>query len=183
MDQSWMGRYRPLVAALVRHTNINAKRMNTKLPVGEGVFLTMHEWQVLEGILENDENHPMIQISSRLAIPQSSFSKIAASLQRQGLVEKYQLTGNKKNVILKVTEKGRHVYKARSAEMDRQMFGTLFHALEGMDDQSLDHFVGALEQFNDALSAQQQKEDSGELVKLPDERARRGRKAGGARKP
>lgn len=178
MDQNWMGRYRPLVAALVQHTNINMKRMNARMPAAEGVFLSLHEWQVLECILENDSNHPMIQISSRLAIPQSSFSKIAKNLQELGLIEKYQLTGNKKNVILKATEKGRRIYREQAEKLDREMFSAFFNALEEVDDLSLARFVDALERFNGKLSEQQKKEeDEGQLIKIQNVRAPRRKKS------
>ncbi len=100
----WMGRYRPLVAALVQHVNSVSKN-GVALFVYEDIYLTPNEWQVLEYIVEHreDDEHMTNMISS-LAIPQSSFSRIQKKLCSMGLIERYQMTDNKKNIILKPTE-------------------------------------------------------------------------------
>ena len=59
MNTGWMGRYRPLVAALVRHANIVQRTLSVKNETAEGICLNAQEWQVLEYIIEhlNDDAH------------------------------------------------------------------------------------------------------------------------------
>ena len=96
MGTEWMGRYRPLVAALVRHSNINQRVSAVYVPVAGDICLRSQEWQVFEYILEHmDDDHHMNMISERLGIPQSTFSKIIKILCGYGLVDKYQTTDNR----------------------------------------------------------------------------------------
>lgn len=65
-----MGRYRPLVAALVRHTNIVQRTFSKRAPLTEGISLTAQEWQVFEYILEHQEDDSCMNcISEQLGIP------------------------------------------------------------------------------------------------------------------
>ena len=48
----WMGRYRPLVAALVKHTNVVQRAAGRTVRLSEEVSLSTQEWQVFEYILE-----------------------------------------------------------------------------------------------------------------------------------
>lgn len=117
MQTEWMGRYRPLVAALVQHSNITARAASHSNEIGEGVFLNTVSWQVLEYLIEHEDDAScMNHISGALGIPQSSFSKIARQLTDLGLVERYQSTGNRKNIILKSTEKAHRIYQFFQSE-------------------------------------------------------------------
>ena len=167
MNTEWLGRYRKLVAALVQHTNINLREINKKIPAVDGMMLSMQEWQVLEYIIEHeaDDAH-MIHISSALGIPQSSFSKIARQLYSLGLIERYRTASNKKNVILKPSEKGHAVYDGRSNTMTRAIFQPFFDRLSNMPDQELAEFVDALNVLNETLIASQKKEQEEELIRL-----------------
>ena len=116
MNTEWMGRYRPLVAELVRHTNIVQRALGIKSEIGEGISLSVQEWQVFEYIIEHaDDDAHMNLISDRLGIPQSSFSKMIKTLCGCGLVDKYQMINNKKNIILRPSERGREIYEKRAA--------------------------------------------------------------------
>ena len=113
MGSEWMGRYRPLVAALVLHSNIVNRAANERMEIGCGIRLTPQEWQTLEFIVEHDDSFlSMIEIARQLGIPQSSFSRIQKKLCSMGLLERFQMQDNKKNVILKPTEQA---LKARTA--------------------------------------------------------------------
>lgn len=118
----WMGRYRPLVAALVHHVNCVSKQGPPQF-IYEDIYLTPNEWQVLEYIVEHreDDQH-MINMSEALAIPQSSFSKLIEKLCKDGLIERYRLAGNKKNIILKPTPLAVTAYEFHTAELYKKMF-------------------------------------------------------------
>ena len=154
-----MGRYRPLVAALVQHTNINEQKAGARFALAPGVTVSLHEWQILEYIiLHETDDERMIYISERLGIPQSSFSKMASNLCGLGLVEKYQMEGNRKNVILKPSQKSKEIYRARTVKMRQEMFAPFFECMESWTDEDVARFTGALEVFNQTLQRLQQRD-------------------------
>ena len=161
----WMGRYRPLVAALVQHVNSVAKS-GVALFVYEDIYLTPNEWQVLEYIVEHreDDEHMTNMISS-LAIPQSSFSRIQKKLCSMGLIERYQTTDNKKNIILKPTELALKAYDYHSKELYDTMFKPFFDELEGFSDEELERFTHAIETMSKGADKGETKKVS-QLVKL-----------------
>jgi DNA-binding MarR family transcriptional regulator len=154
MATEWMGRYRPLVAALVRHSNITQRISSQRAPVAEGISLSAQEWQVFEYILEHtDDDAYMNLISEKLGIAQSTFSKIVKALCGHGLVDKYQTTRNRKNILLRPSEKGLQVYRDYSADLGRKTFEIFFGALADFSDEQIRAFTGAVELLNDRLSA------------------------------
>ena len=81
MGTEWMGRYRPLVAALVKHTNVVQRAAGRTVRLSDELSLTTQEWQVFEYILEHqDDDSCMYYISELLGIAQSTFSKITKYL-------------------------------------------------------------------------------------------------------
>ena len=153
MGTEWMGRYRPLVAELVRHSNCAQRPNSPRTFVAEGINLNAHEWQVFEYIVEHaDDDSHMNLISDRLGIAQSTFSKIVKALCGLGLVDKYQTTRNRKNIILRPSEKGLEVYRKHSADLGRDTFDSFFSALESFSDDEVARFTTALRLLNDTLS-------------------------------
>ena len=151
MNTEWMGRYRPLVAALVRHTNIVQRALSAKKDItDENICLNAQEWQVLEYIIEhmNDDAH-MNLISDRLGIPQSSFSKMVKALCGYGLVEKYQMTNNRKNIILRPSDAGISFYKTHSSSLMESLFSNFFAQLDAFSDEDIQQFTHALDILND----------------------------------
>lgn len=148
MKFQWMGRYRELLRALVLHSNNTARLSSIIMDVG-GIAMTPYEWQVFECILEHeDENVNMISMSNSLGVPQSTFSKVTKKLCKHGLVERYQALGNRKNIILKGSERGRELYLAHASRVMEGVFRPLFDALDGLPDETLETFVAALNRFN-----------------------------------
>ncbi len=149
MDSEWMGRYRPLVAAVIRQTNIAIKDFTSRHDIGEGIILNNNEWQTLEYIVEHrEDDERMSIISENLSIPQSSFSKIVQRLVRYKLVERYRMSNNKKNIILKPTDLGVDLYRRNVEEVVAPRFEGFFHALEQLSDSDLAVVTKAFEIFN-----------------------------------
>lgn len=152
MEADWMGRYRPLVAALVLHCNIVNKASNERMDIGDGVMLTPQEWQTLECIVEHEDSYfSMIEIARQLGIPQSSFSRIVKTLHDYKLIAKYQVAGNKKNIILRPTEFGSSLYCNRAEDPTREKFKSFFKDLESLSDKDLKIFTKALNRFTLSL--------------------------------
>lgn len=142
---NWMGRYHSLMEALVLHGNTSARYINTKHEYAQDIFLTFQEGQVLEYIIEHEsDDDSMIRISERLGIPQSSFSKYTKVLCGYDLIAKYQMVNNRKNIILKPTEKGKKVYEEHIRTSARISFAPFFKALEPIPDEYLELMAQAL---------------------------------------
>lgn len=154
MGTEWMGRYRPLVAELVRHSNCAQRASSNRTLVAEGISLNAQEWQVFEYIIEHSDGDAYMNLmSDRLGIAQSTFSKIVKSLCEHGLVDKYQTTRNRKNIILRPSDKGLQVYREHSVDLSSLTFESFFSSLETFSDEQIAQFTAALRLLNDSLSS------------------------------
>lgn len=150
MSTEWMGRYRHLVGALVRHTNLRIKGTGKSRHLDNNIEVNASEWQVLEYVIEHSfDDDRMIHISDTLGIPQSSFSKIVSKLCAKNLVEKYQAVNNKKNVILKATRLGEELYRKEVNSNASSFFSPFFEELDKLDDETLAVFTKALNLLSD----------------------------------
>ncbi|MGI6668148.1 MAG: hypothetical protein ACOX4M_01480 [Acetivibrionales bacterium] len=68
-----------------------------------------------------------------------------------GLIDKYLMVGNRKNIILKPTEKGIEVYKHYADKLSKTIFGRFFSALDSLSDEDLDNMKKAIECLNYGL--------------------------------
>ena len=160
MESDWMGRYRPLVAALVRHANIVMAATSRKKGIGGGFELNALEWQVFEAIVEHrNETTSMIAISSAVGVPQSTFSKTTKKLCELGLAEKYQAVNNRKNIILRPTERALELYKSNSQRLQRDVFDAFFDKLAGVGDDELNAVIDAIQTLSDAIAPQEKPEE------------------------
>ena len=126
MNVEWMERYRPLMRALVNHTNSACRFANIRTDVKDGILLNHYDWQVLEYLYEHEENDEhMLHMSKR-----------------------YHTRTNKKNVILKITDLGKEVYEHHVTTHLKDYFTPMFTVLNELSDTQLDVFVRALDTFN-----------------------------------
>ena len=145
METDWMGRYRPLVAALVLHANVVNRGLSMRSDIGDGIMLNPQEWQVLEFVIEHSDSYfSMIEISRELGIPQSSFSRIVKTIQDYKLISKYQVAGNRKNIVLRPTEYGKSLYSKRVGGSSSIDFISFFKELDSLSDDSIKTFTRAL---------------------------------------
>lgn len=138
--------------------------MSVQLP--GGICLNPQAWQVFEYILEHqDDDSCMNHISERLGIAQSTFSKITMQLCSYGLVDKYQTESNRKNIILRPSEKALELYHHHASTVSSDMFREFFLALDGLPDEDIKAFTAALERLNTALNQSNKKVRSQRLIK------------------
>ena len=160
-----MGRYRELVEALVLHGNVVMRTQADICDIREGVFLKPQQWEILEYIVNNrDKVFNMIDISYRLNIPQSTFSKTVKLLYEYDLVEKYQAVNNRKNIILRPTEKGLRIYRSHAEEYVKPLFQGFFDALEDVGDTDLHAIAKAIEMLDNEMLPERKEEI--EMIKL-----------------
>lgn len=152
MDKEWMGRYKELVGALVMHVNVVYKGVATKIDVGDGIVLTPQEWQTLDFLVYHDDtNYSMADVSRALGIAPSSFTRIVKSLKDYNLIERFQVSYNKKNVIIKPTEYGLDLYSRVDNTNRKAMFQRFFEDLEVFSDDDLKVMTNALNHLTQSL--------------------------------
>lgn len=151
MQLEWMGRYRELIRSLVYYGNMSSRHLSSKLPLAPGIELTAQEYQTLEYLIEfEEENGHMNYISERLGIPQSSLSKAIKHLCELGLVERFRIAGNRKNVIPQPTKLGRELYLSFAEHMKNRTHLGFFRLLETVDDEAIARVAEAMRDVTDA---------------------------------
>lgn len=127
MKLEWMREYRDILEPLIKFANKYAATykkenyMNTDIPVSYAQI------QVLEYLLENEDlQQNMAGIAHRLGITPSTFSKLADKLVGKGLLEKFNIEGNRKNIILQVTDWGRKQYAQYAKFISENGFSPMF---------------------------------------------------------
>ncbi len=166
METEWMGRYRPLVAALVLHANVVNRGLSMRSDIGDGIMLNPQEWQVLEFVIEHSDSYfSMIEISRELGIPQSSFSRIVKTIQDYKLISKYQVAGNRKNIVLRPTEYGKSLYSKRAGVPSSVGFISFFKELDSLSDDSIKTFTKALNNLTLSLPSARDSQEV-ELIEI-----------------
>lgn len=146
MKLEWMGKYRTLVEMMIRCANRYSQGYKTEISYNFPVLFSPAQLQVMEYILENEEkNQSMGQIAARLGISQSAFSKNVKKMVEKGLLERYHLEGNKKSVIIKVSDMGREAYRCYSQVVYEHGFKAFFEVLDEIPDEYIEIFTRALE--------------------------------------
>ena len=159
MELEWMGRYREIISAMVRHGNAISRTLADSVDYGNGVILRHQQFQVLEYIIENRQNiFSMNDASYRLNIPQSTFSKTVKYLVELGLVEKYQAVNNRKNIILRPTDKGIGLYSDFAEHRAPQNWQPFFEALKDVSDEDLHAVSKAIEILDNSILPERSEE-------------------------
>lgn len=147
MQLEWMGEYREVVESLMHYCNVYAGTYKKEQTHGTAVSFSYAQIQVLEYLLENEElNQNMSCIATRLGITFSSFSKLVNKLEAKGLLEKYYLEGNKKNIVVRVSDLGRQVYDVYSEKVLKKHYADMFEHLKKIPPEYLPVIASALRQ-------------------------------------
>ena len=141
MKLEWMGRNRELIRMLYKYINLSSKP-DKPIPDKSGISINAQQWQTLECIIEyEDENKNMAFMAKQMGIPKSSFTKNIKLLVDYGLIDRYQQAGNRKDIILKPSNKGRAFYQKRSKVIFEYGWKEPFAALDKLTDENLAIFV------------------------------------------
>lgn len=151
MELQWMGQYREIVRSLIRYANLYAHFQTDKRTGGVDIPLSAQEWQTLECIFEfEDSMYNMAGLARKIGIPASNFSKYVKTLTSLGLVERYRLAGNRKSIILKLSQKGRDLYEKRS-QLILKEWEPIFSILETIPPEELALFTEFIVKFSDIM--------------------------------
>ena len=138
MKLEWMGRYRRFIGLLIKYVNLFSHFGKKTIPGKSGIKLNLQQWETLECIVEyEDENKNMIYMANKIGLKKSTFSKFIKVLVKYGLVERYQQKGNRKDIILKPSEKGRIFYRDRSQIIMESAWKKAFAVLDKLSDENL----------------------------------------------
>jgi DNA-binding MarR family transcriptional regulator len=152
MKLEWMGPYREIVRRLICYGNLYARASSAKITDDTGIVLTSLEWQAMECILEfEDENYNMAVLASKMCVPPSTFSKYVKALLEKNLVSRFQREDNNKDIILRLTDLGRELYRVRSGHMADE-WRQSFAMLESLDEEQLAAFSSFIEDFAEAFN-------------------------------
>ena len=100
----------------------------------------------------------MAQIARRLGISTSSFTVLVARLTQMGLLEKYHLGSNRKNVVVIVSEKGRQAYD-RYVEIMKEIWDDpVLNKLKQLPPESVDIFSEVLDVMSSPYSSHSKEE-------------------------
>ena len=146
MKLEWMGEQRDLIEKIIHYGNVYASGYKKKYPLTEELSLSPSEIQV------------MAQIARRLGISTSSFTVLVARLTQMGLLEKYHLGSNRKNVVVIVSEKGRQAYD-RYVEIMKEIWDDpVLNKLKQLPPESVDIFSEVLDVMSGPYSSHSKEE-------------------------
>ena len=138
MKLEWMGDYRDIVGNFYRSANGYSQICKTEL-FGDTVRFSPYEVQIMEHILEyGDQRKNMKWYAAHLGLSQATYSKYVRKLVDKGLVEKYHLRGNQKDVILQVSALGLAEYEKYAQFMKNNWFYELFDLLGSLSPRELE---------------------------------------------
>jgi DNA-binding MarR family transcriptional regulator len=143
---AWMGKYRDLVELLIRMCNTYADRYMVQVYFNSDVLLSAAQIQTIEYLLEAPDEK-MIDLARRLGVARSTLSKGVQKLALKGLLEKYQKEGNKKDIYLRVTAKGRRTYEKYSRWVREQCFKPMFALADKTPKKYLGYFMDMMNSF------------------------------------
>ena len=145
MRLEWLGKYGDFVEKLVHYGNAYAQNYNTERSFGVGASFSASEIQTLEYILTNqDKNQNMAEMAYYLGIPASTFSKNINKMMKKGLVEKYHISTNRKEIILRVSDFGKDVYEQYSRFAYERLYKDVFSVLDQIPAEYVEKFTQIL---------------------------------------
>lgn len=145
MALTWLGKYEGFVAGLVEFGNAYARNYDVERNYNTPVEFSASEVQILEYILQNeDRSLNMAETATRLGIPQSTFSKTIKRIVKKGLLEKYQISNNRKEIIIRVSDYGKEVYKAYCEYAYNALFRRVFEILDEIPEEYVAKFTQIL---------------------------------------
>ena len=129
--------YRDIIGDFYRSANGYSQICKSEI-FGASVSFSPYEVQIIEHILEHAEEHRNMKwYASQLGLSQATYSKYVQKLVDKGLLEKYHVSRNKKDVILMVSPLGLKEYGEYSALAASRLFADLFGYLGSLSAEEL----------------------------------------------
>jgi len=160
-----MGRNRELIRMLMKYVNLFSQYDDKIKDNNIDISISAQRWQTLECIIEyEDENKNMVFMANQLGLSKSTFSKYVKVLVDNGLVDRYQHTDNRKDIVLKSTKKGHKFYQMRSKIILEEGWKEPFAVLDKLSDENMAIIVEFMTKMVSELEPENNKVR--ELIKL-----------------
>lgn len=167
MQLEWLGKYRQVIGSIVRFGNAYAKSARYEHSYSTDTKFTPSEVHVLEYVLEHEEEVVnMVGVAEMLGISKAALSKNVKKMVEKGLLEKYKAEGNRKNIILRVSEHGRQASEEYTRFAYDVAFERLFEKLEGIPDEYLDRFTDIMNCAAELTAKNKDPEKPPKLIKI-----------------
>ncbi|MGO4529273.1 MarR family winged helix-turn-helix transcriptional regulator [Paenibacillus sp. 2TAF8] len=168
MKLDWMGDHRELVEKIIKYGNAYSNTYKLQRSYGTDMTFSAAQIQTLEYILEaEDQEEKMSEMAARLGVSRSTFSKNVKNLTEKGLLEKYHLSGNRKDIYVKPSAKGREVYTKYTAIVRELCFDDIFKLADQITEADKKSFIRIMDLFADVLVWYGEKEqEPRKLIKI-----------------
>jgi len=138
---AWMGEYRELIEYIIGFAN-NYASVQSKEFMGTDIKYSFAQIQVVEYLLEKeDRNYKMAEVANRLGITASSFTKLVNKLVDKGVLQKYHIKGNRKDIIVQVTEEGKRIYQEYVDTVAKKVFAEFFEVGKDISEEEIVKFA------------------------------------------
>ena len=152
MELQWKERHRSLIEKMIRYGNAYAFTFRKQRSFGTDTLFSASQIQTLEYILEaEDSDEKMMEMVARLGVSKATFSKNVKSLMEKGLLEKFHCEGNRKDVYVKPTDKGRKVYQEYTKFVCENLFDEILEIADQVPQEYLKLMEDMLEYFAERL--------------------------------
>lgn len=172
MKLEWMGNHRALIEKIIKYGNAYSNTYKLQRSYGTDVMFSASQIQTLEYILEaEDKDEKMSEMAARLGVSRSTFSKNVKHLTEKGLLEKYHLSGNRKDIYVKPSAKGREVYEQYTQFVRKLCFNEIFQYADNISEEDKETFIRILDLFANVLLwlGDKEQEPQRKLIKIDDQ--------------
>jgi len=152
MNLDWMREHRVMLEKIIKFGNAYTSGVYTKRNFGTDEEFSPSQIQTFEYILDcEDRNENMTEMAKTLGISKSTFSKNVSYLLKRGMLEKYRLANNHKEIFVKPTLKGKEIYSKYVDFVLKACFNEMFQIADDIADEDKERFVKILDVFADAF--------------------------------
>ena len=131
MTLDWLGKHEYFISKLMKFGNAYALNYSTERDLGLGVSFSASELQTLEYILINEDRYlKMAEMAAQLGITTSTFSKNINKMVKKRLLDKYHMSNNKKEVIVRVSDYGKEIYREYCTIVKEKIYDQVFMILD-----------------------------------------------------
>ncbi|KAJ52853.1 DNA-binding MarR family transcriptional regulator [Clostridium tetanomorphum] len=167
MKLEWIRKYRNFVEKMIKFGNSYAQSYKTEYNYNTPIKFSASQLQVMEYILENEERcENMAEIACRLGISSSAFSKNVNKMVKKGLLEKFHASDNRKDVIIKVSDFGKEIYKLYSEYAYETALKKMFEILDQIPNEYITKFTEILELSAEMTHLDKDQSEEIKLIKI-----------------
>jgi DNA-binding MarR family transcriptional regulator len=88
--------------------------------------------------------------SVRLGVTKGAISKIAKKMEETGFIEKYRKPGNDKEILIRLTPKGKKAYRGHE-EYHKKAFGRIIKEMENFTEEQTAFLVGVFDMVEEVI--------------------------------